>query len=118
MHRRLARERRTIEAMIGLYCRAHHGTRGQPCPECRTLLEYAWVRLEKCPFQEGKTTCARCPVHCYRPDMRTRVRAVMRYAGPRMLLRHPVLTLLHMLDGLRREPVRCPISREDAERGT
>jgi hypothetical protein len=28
--------------------------------------------------------------------MRTRVREVMRYAGPKMMLRHPLLTLLHL----------------------
>ena len=57
--------------------------------------------LDRCPFGEEKTTCARCPVHCYKPAMRERVRAVMRYAGPRMLLRHPILALQHQLDGVR-----------------
>jgi hypothetical protein len=27
---------------------------------------------------------------------------VMRYAGPRMLLSHPFLALLHLIDGLRK----------------
>ena len=39
-----------------------------------------------------------CPVHCYETTMRERVRQVMRYAGPRALLRHPVLVLLHLRD--------------------
>jgi hypothetical protein len=30
--------------------------------------------------------------------MREQVRQVMRYAGPRMMFLHPVLTLLHYLD--------------------
>ncbi len=38
--------------------------------------------------------------------MREKIRRVMRYAGPRMLLRHPVMALLHMVDGLRKEPSR------------
>ena len=105
---RLARERRTIDAMIRLYCRDHHAPPGRDlCPECRELLEYAEQRLERCPFQQGKTTCAKCPVHCYRPAMRERVRAVMRYAGPRMLRRHPVLALLHLLDSRRKEPMQA-----------
>ena len=33
--------------------------------------------------------------------MRTRIKEVMRYAGPRMLFRHPVLALLHHWDSLR-----------------
>jgi hypothetical protein len=64
-------------------------------------------RLDTCPFQAGKTTCAKCPIHCYKPDMREQVRTVMRYAGPRMLLRHPILALWHLVDGVRKEPVRA-----------
>ncbi len=104
LHPRLTREARTIEAMIYLYCRDRHETRVGLCPECQELLDYARQRLDKCPFGEGKTTCANCRVHCYKPAMRERVRLVMRYAGPRMLVRHPALTLRHLLDGLRKEP--------------
>jgi hypothetical protein len=105
-HSRMERERTTVEAMIGLYCHEQHGTASGLCRECEALQDYARLRLQKCPYQEGKTTCARCPVHCYKPDMRERIRAVMRYAGPRMLHRHPILALQHMVDGLRREPSR------------
>jgi len=100
----MAREERTIEVMIRLYCRGVHGTARGLCGECTELLEYARARLKACPFQEGKPTCAKCPVHCYKPVLREKVRMVMRYAGPRMPYRHPVLALLHMLDGLRKEP--------------
>jgi predicted amidophosphoribosyltransferase len=103
---RLARERRTLEAMVRLYCRGRHGTHGELCAGCQELADYARARLESCPFQERKPTCARCPVHCYRPEMRERIRAVMRYAGPRMLFRHPRLALLHLIDGLRKPPER------------
>ncbi|RPI54772.1 MAG: nitrous oxide-stimulated promoter family protein, partial [Chloroflexi bacterium] len=91
--------------MIELYCRQVHGS-ADLCPRCAALRTYARQRLQKCPFQEGKTTCARCPVHCYKPQMREEIRAVMRYAGPRMLLRHPILAMLHLLDGRRKGPVR------------
>jgi len=99
---RLDRERHTIEVMIGLYCRAHHHAEARPCEECRELLAYAMQRIEKCPFQADKPTCAKCPIHCYKPAMREKVRQVMRYAGPRMMLHHPVLAVLHTLDGLTR----------------
>lgn len=105
-HPRMTREARTIEAMIRIYCRGQHGTREGLCPECTTLQEYAGLRLEKCPFQEEKTTCAKCPVHCYRPAMREQIRVVMRYAGPRMLWRHPVLAIMHLLVDSRREAPR------------
>jgi hypothetical protein len=103
---RMAREHKTVEATIHVYCRGNHGTGRTLCSDCTELLDYARERLDRCPFQESKTTCAKCPVHCYRPAMRERIRAVMRYAGPRMLWRHPVLALLHLVDGLQHEPTR------------
>ncbi len=100
MHRRMERERKTIAAMSKIYCRDYHGLPdGNLCPSCQELLNYAYFRLEKCPYQEKKPTCANCPIHCYKPEMRERVRAMMRYAGPRMLLRHPILAVAHLLDG-------------------
>jgi len=103
---RLRREWRTIEEMIGITCRHRHGGgRRALCPECAGLRDYARERLVRCPFGEGKSTCARCRVHCYRAEMRERVRDVMRFAGPRMLARHPVLAILHLLVDERREPL-------------
>ena len=105
-HPRIAREGKTVTAMVGLYCHDHHGAGHGLCDQCQELQDYALQRLQRCPFQEGKTTCAKCPVHCYKPEMRDRIKAVMRYAGPRMLYRHPILALLHLIDGFRREPGR------------
>lgn len=104
MRSRIEREKHTVRQMINLYCRAHHASGGL-CPECSALLEYTGKRLDKCPFQAGKTTCARCPVHCYQPEMREKIRKIMRYSGPRMLWRHPVSAVIHLLDKRRREPV-------------
>jgi hypothetical protein len=86
--------------MVRLYCRAHHGAGGSLCGECQALRDYALCRLDRCPYGAEKTTCARCPTHCYKPALRAQVQVVMRYAGPRMLFRHPILAVLHMLDGL------------------
>ncbi|MBN1312100.1 MAG: nitrous oxide-stimulated promoter family protein [Anaerolineae bacterium] len=95
---RLKRERYTIQVMIRLYCRQHHHSPDTLCPECQELLAYAEQRLERCPFQANKPTCARCPIHCYKADKREQVRRVMRYAGPRMMLYHPILALWHLFD--------------------
>jgi len=76
------------------------------CPACTDLLAYAEQRLATCPFQEQKPACNHCQVHCYRSDRRAQVRQVMRYAGPRMLLRHPWLSLWHLLDTHRRGATR------------
>ena len=102
---RLAREWRTMSAMVRIYCRDHHpGSKGM-CPDCEQFLKYAGLRLERCRFGEQKPTCARCPVHCYQRDRREQVRVIMRYAGPRMLLEHPILSLRHWLDGFHKMTV-------------
>ena len=99
---RLAREWRTMTAMVQIYCRDHHDTSAVLCEDCRNFLDYAALRLERCRFGEEKPTCANCPVHCYRRDRREQARVIMRYAGPRMLWEHPLLSLRHWLDGYRK----------------
>jgi len=101
-HLRLIREEKTIRVMIDIYCHDHHGTNGSLCPDCEVLMTYAQLRLTNCPFQEAKTTCANCPAHCYKPDIRTKIKDVMRYAGPRMTMKHPYLAVLHFADGFRK----------------
>lgn len=108
--RRLKREERTISEMIALFCRHHHAGRPRAasderlCRECAGLLDYARLRLEKCRYGAGKPTCADCATHCYKPAMREHVREVMRYSGPRMITRHPVLAVSHLVDGRRATP--------------
>lgn len=102
--KRLNREWRTIVAMIRCYCRDHHEAAAGLCAECQGLMDYAGVRLERCRFGAEKPVCAKCPVHCYQRARREQVRVVMRYAGPRMLWEHPILSLRHWLDGVRKAP--------------
>jgi hypothetical protein len=93
------REMKTIQEMIMIYCHGRHKTAAGLCPECEGLLSYATQRIHNCPLKEKKTTCAKCQVHCYKPEMREKIRDVMRYAGPRMTYKHPFLTIHHLLDG-------------------
>jgi hypothetical protein len=93
--KRLEREVRTVRLMIDLYCRRHHGVK-EPCGNCRDLAAYAERRIGKCPFGEEKPACGRCPVHCYKPEMKARILEVMRFAGPRMTWRHPLLAIRHL----------------------
>ncbi|MBI5878247.1 MAG: nitrous oxide-stimulated promoter family protein [Chloroflexi bacterium] len=95
---RITRERRTIKYMIEIYCKEHGHAGNSLCSECQSLYDYAMQRVDKCPFKDDKPTCAKCPVHCYKPAMREQVRQVMRFSGPRMALRHPLLTVLHFRD--------------------
>jgi hypothetical protein len=100
-----------MEAMVKIFCRDKHGSHGPLCESCVELLEYADKRLEKCPYQKDKPTCANCPIHCYKADRREQVKAVMRYSGPRMMFRHPVFALRHWIDGFKKAP---PLKRRTA----
>lgn len=93
-----AREKRMVGDMIALYCRKKHRTkRGRICEACRELTDYAWQRSDKCPFMEEKTFCSNCRVHCYNPEMRKRIREVMRFSGPRMIFHHPAAAIRHLI---------------------
>ncbi len=93
----LSREAETVGAMIAIYCRAHHRTDGKTlCPECRELAAYAFKRLSCCPFGHDKPVCAKCKVHCYKPAYKEKIAEVMRYAGPRIVFKHPILALEHL----------------------
>ena len=103
----MAREARTIAAMIRLYCRDHHArsaSERELCGECAELRAFALGKLGRCPFGSDKPTCDRCTVHCYPPRQRERIREIMRYAGPRMLLRHPLMALRHVVAQRRETP--------------
>lgn len=94
----LQKERKTIAVMIRMFCSAHHGTTGEDlCPACEKLQDYAEERLDRCPFGENKGACSKCKIHCYKPDMRKRVTEVMGYAGPKMITKHPLLAIDHLL---------------------
>jgi hypothetical protein len=92
------REKELVSQMIALYCKKQHSTQGALCPDCAALRDYARQRSEKCPFMESKTFCSNCRVHCYRPDMREKIREVMRFSGPRMIFHHPVTAIRHVIE--------------------
>jgi hypothetical protein len=100
----IAREKKTLKAMIRIYCHGAHSTRKHLCQDCAELQEYALARLEKCPFGASKGACSKCPIHCYKPDMRNKIRAVMRYSGPRMFFPHPMLSFYHFRDKRKKFP--------------
>ncbi len=103
---RRAREQEVVSQMIGIWCHARHGTaRGELCDECAELEAYARARSERCPFMETKTFCSNCHVHCYRAEMRERIREVMRFSGPRMLLHRSVMACRHVVESRREKRV-------------
>lgn len=47
---------------------------------------------------ENKTTCSRCKVHCYKKDMREKIRAVMKFSGPRLIIYNPIELIKHAIN--------------------
>ncbi|MCD8115881.1 MAG: nitrous oxide-stimulated promoter family protein [Oscillospiraceae bacterium] len=92
------REKEMVFQMIALYCKKNHHTNGTLCQDCEALTQYAWQRSDKCPFMETKTFCSNCKVHCYKPEMREKIRQVMRFSGPRMLFHHPIAAIRHVIE--------------------
>ena len=96
MDRRIEEEKAVVEQMIRLYCRKKEGN-VELCPSGQELLDYAFKRLDRCRYGAEKPTCKKCPIHCYRPDMKERIKEVMRWSGPRMILYHPTAAILHLI---------------------
>lgn len=92
---KIEREKRVLERMIRIYC-SFSEKNSELCDGCRELLAYANERLDKCPFGDGKGSCKGCKIHCYKPEMRARIRRVMRFSGPRMLFISPIMSLRHL----------------------
>ncbi|MDT3388222.1 MAG: nitrous oxide-stimulated promoter family protein [Bacteroidota bacterium] len=102
---KIERDKQTIRFMVRLYCK-HHLHELEPSEDYQQLIDYSCQRLNHCPFGEQKPACKRCKVHCYKPDMRRRMREVMRWTGPRMLFYSPRATLRHLIQSLKRSPKR------------
>lgn len=99
------REKAVVSLMIRMYCKKMHNTQTGLCGECAELEAYARARSDSCPFMEAKTFCSNCRVHCYRTDMRERIRQVMRYSAPRMIFHRPVMSITHVIE-MKRERAR------------
>lgn len=92
-----------IETMIRIYCDGNCGVKSDKqtlCVDCQELLDYAKHRLENCPRTSTRTSCGRCDTPCYREPYKQKIRLVMKYAGPRMVFKHPIKTVKYVIDHL------------------
>lgn len=97
-------EKSLVLLMIRIFCKSKHKNIKQEivlkdaclCEECVNLYNYASEQIDKCRFMETKTFCSACPSHCYKKDMREKIREVMIFSGKRMLFYHPILALKHV----------------------
>ena len=95
---RIESEKRTVKLMIEIYCKNKHKTSNGLCEECQELLDYAHKRLSLCKFGEKKSTCGKCKIHCYKKDMRAKIKDVMRFSGPRMIIYCPKELIKHAVN--------------------
>lgn len=96
---KIEREKKTVKLMIEIYCeKKHKNPKGELCAECAELLEYANKRLSNCRFGENKSTCGKCPIHCYKKDMKAKIKEVMRFSGMRLLIYAPGEVIRHALN--------------------
>jgi hypothetical protein len=96
MGNNLEREIKTVHIMVEMFCKHHHD-RGGLCEDCQKLSDYAENRIRKCTFGVNKPVCSECKIHCFKPEMRSQIKEVMRFAGPRMNFKHPVLAIHHLI---------------------
>ena len=96
---RIEREKKTINSMINIYCnKKHRHKKGELCSECSELLEYAHKRLDYCKFGEEKKFCSKCEVHCYKKDMKAKIKEVMKFSGPRLIFHDPLEVIRHVIE--------------------
>jgi hypothetical protein len=113
--RRERRDLRVLGRFTDLYCRHHHGGETRKpfaledldprvifgrrlprlCPACSVMLSHGIVKRLRCPM-DPKPMCKECACPCYGAAHRARVREVMRFSGPRMILRGRLDYLWHM----------------------
>jgi hypothetical protein len=100
-----------LALFTAVFCQSRHGDRERTlppgssiaglspgkhlfCTECLDFLIYAADRRLRCPL-DPKPICKHCPVHCYRPGHRERVREIMRFSGKRLILKGRLDLLWH-----------------------
>lgn len=94
---KIKKEKEMVLFMITLFCYKKHKTSASLCENCNSLVSYAYERIEHCPFMKTKTFCSNCKTHCYNTSMREKIKEVMAFSGPRMLLYHPLTALSHLI---------------------
>ena len=95
---RIEKEKQTINLMINLYCKKKHKQKNGLCEGCQELLDYAHKRLDFCKYGNEKSFCSKCPIHCYKMDMRAKVKDVMRFSGPRLIIYSTIQFIKHIFE--------------------
>ncbi|MGL5938240.1 MAG: nitrous oxide-stimulated promoter family protein [Phocaeicola sp.] len=89
-------DKKIVRVMVQIYCSHHHKGK-ELCVECADLLDYINRRINSCPLGDKKTTCKSCPIHCYSPNRRVQIQEVMKFSGKRIIFKHPIAAIRHLL---------------------
>jgi len=112
LNKQKEKELKVLAGFVNIFCRENHADRPRRefplrdaaleralrgrkpvlCPDCRKLLDHGIAKLLLCPY-DPKPMCKKCTTHCYAPDYRERIRAVMRFSGL-YLVKHGRLDLI------------------------
>ncbi len=96
---KVSKEKKIVYLMIEIYSKHHDKKELKDNEEMLQLLNYAYKRLDHCPFKDKKSFCSICKIHCYEKTMREKIKKVMRYSGPRIIIYHPILFIKHQFRG-------------------
>jgi Nitrous oxide-stimulated promoter len=87
----------TLQSLFPIYCGKYHSSeKGELCDSCSAELEYAIHKTKICPEKDQGKTCSDCKVHCFEAEHRERIKEIMRFAGPRLIWSHPLLSVRYI----------------------
>lgn len=96
-------DRDTLLGLFKIYCAHEHADKAEGiendslCPSCRVSLDYSLERTLTCKLKGSGQLCSSCPVHCFEPDQRENIRKIMRFSGPRLIWKSPLLAIRYVL---------------------
>ena len=87
-------EKKIIELMVKIYCSKNH--KGSICEDCEKVLNYSFLRIDKCRYMETKSFCSACETPCYNTIMRNKMKDIMSYSGKRLIFYNPLIVFKHI----------------------
>ncbi|WP_110954302.1 nitrous oxide-stimulated promoter family protein [Anaerosinus massiliensis] len=102
----IPKEKETVRKAFGIYCHSKHGTSSNGkklCPKCTALLATVMLKMNRCPYGFTKPICEKCKTPCFGTAQTKEFLVIMSGAKTKMFFKHPIMTMKHMLYGMRKE---------------
>ena len=65
------------------------------------LIMKAFSHTDRCPHSFFKTFCHQCPTTCYKLTDLERIEPIMKYAGRKIMIKHPIMGLKFVINLIR-----------------